>query len=136
MGEDAVVAGGVAGGQGAEGAQQVGDGAPADGQDGGEGEQDEAAIGRAREGRFQGVEDGADRLGELLVDPFELASRRTGLSGLLASQSTEPLPDCFRDSRGRGRSVRLDHGGLLGAMGDPVHNPHCTEEARRAREPK
>jgi hypothetical protein len=94
-GEDAVVAGGVPGCEGAEGPHQVGDGTPAQGQDGGEGEQEESVVGRAREGRFEGVEGGADHFGELLVDPFELTSRRTGLAGLLAPQGSEPFPELF-----------------------------------------
>src|SRR5205814_307900 len=50
LGEDALVAGGVARGQVADGAQQVGDGVPAGGQDGGERQQGEAAVGGLGEG--------------------------------------------------------------------------------------
>src|SRR4051794_31756568 len=80
-------------GQGAQAAEQVGDGAPAQGQDGGEGEHDEAVIGRSGESRLQGVEDGADLLGQLVVDPIESATSRTGLLGLLASEGPELFPE-------------------------------------------
>jgi hypothetical protein len=51
--EDALVAGAVAGGEAAQGAQQIGDGAPARGDDGREGQQREAAEGGGGEGRGQ-----------------------------------------------------------------------------------
>ena len=55
-------------GPGAEGAEQVGDGAAACGEDGGERQQDEAAIGRAGEGRRKRLEDVVDLLGEPTMD--------------------------------------------------------------------
>ncbi len=61
--EDPVVAGGVAGGQGTEGPQEVADGAAADGQDRGQGQRHEAKEGGPSEGASQGAEEGAGRLG-------------------------------------------------------------------------
>ena len=80
-----MVAGGVSGGQRAQAAEQVGDVALPDGQDGGEGQDDEAAMGRAREGWFQGIEDTVQRPGQLPAEVLELASRGPGLSVVLAS---------------------------------------------------
>ena len=91
-----MITAGVSGGEGAEGPQQVGDGPSARGQDGGEGEPDEAVVGRAREGRFEGVEDGVDLWRELLMNPIELASRRTGLASLLAAGGPEPFTELLR----------------------------------------
>src|SRR5262249_245781 len=65
---------GVARGQGAQGAEQVGDGAAADGEDSGQRQQDEAPMSRSGQGRGQGLEDGVDRRGELAADPLELAT--------------------------------------------------------------
>jgi hypothetical protein len=86
----------VPGGQGAEGAQQVGDGAAAEGEDGREGEQEEPGVSRARERRFEGIKDGTKRPGKLLTNPPELAPGRSGLACLLASLSTELFPEVFR----------------------------------------
>src|SRR5262249_6791787 len=80
LAEDAVVAGGVAGGQGAEGPQEVADGAAADGQDGGQGEHDEAKEGGPGEGPSQGAEEGAGRLGYGLMDAPERAASGPGLA--------------------------------------------------------
>src|SRR5438105_2825974 len=91
-----LVTAGVPGGEGAEGPQQVGDGPSAEGQDGGASEQDEAVGGRARAGRFEGVEDGVDLGRELLMNLIESASRRTGLAGLLAAGGPEPFAELLR----------------------------------------
>ena len=48
-------------------------------------------IGRTREGRCEGVEEGMDRLGQLLMDPVEDASSLAGLLGLLSPEDSEPL---------------------------------------------
>ena len=85
VGEDAVITAGVARGQGAQAAEQVGDGAAAHGQDGGQGQQDEAAMSGPGQGRGQRLEDGVDGLGELAAEPLELASAQAGLSGRLAA---------------------------------------------------
>ena len=61
--EDAVIAGGVAGGPGRGGAQQVGDVATAGGQDCGEEQDEEALVGGMVEGRGEGSEDGLGELG-------------------------------------------------------------------------
>jgi hypothetical protein len=85
MGEDAVITAGVARGQGAQGAEQVGDGAAAHGEDGGQGQQDEAPMSRSGQGRFQRLEDGVDRPGELAAEELELAAAQAGLAGRLAA---------------------------------------------------
>ena len=79
LGEDTVVTGGVARSQGAEGAQQAADGALADGEDGGQAEDDEAEEGGSGEGAGKRVEQGARRGGDGLVDVLELAARGGGL---------------------------------------------------------
>ncbi len=84
-GENAVITAGVARGQGAQAAEQVGDGASAHGEDGGQGQHDEALIGRSGQGRGQRLEDGVDRLGELAIEPLELASAQAGLTSPLAA---------------------------------------------------
>ena len=86
-----MITGWVSGGQGAAATEPVGEGSSAQGEEGGEGEQGEAVMGRAREGRFEGIEEGVDWLGELSVNPVEPAPRRAGLSGLLASEGAELL---------------------------------------------
>jgi len=75
-----VIAAGVAWGQGTEAAKHIGDGMGAGGEDGGEDQQDEAAIGRASEGRLEGTQDVVDRPGELVADLLELASAQSRLS--------------------------------------------------------
>jgi hypothetical protein len=71
----------VARGQGAQGAEQVGDGAAAGGEDGGQCQQDEAVRGRAGQGLSQGLEDGVDGLGESVMVAVDLASSGAGLLG-------------------------------------------------------
>src|SRR5262249_19689058 len=66
--------------QGAEGPQEVADGAAADGQDGGQGEHDEAKEGGPGEGPSQGAEEGAGRLGYGLMDAPERAASGPGLA--------------------------------------------------------
>ena len=48
-------------------------------------------MGGAREGRFEGIEESMDRLGQLLMDPVHLVSSLARLSGLLPSRGTESL---------------------------------------------
>ena len=79
--EDAVITGGVSGGQGAEAAEQVADGMSAKGQNRGDGEEGETTIGRTCEGRSKGVEKSPRLLGQLLMVPVEDAS---SLASLLA----------------------------------------------------
>ena len=81
----------VAGGQGAEAAEQVGDGAAADGEDGGQCQQDEAVISGTGQGRRQRFEDGVDGLGESLMVALDLAARGAGLLGESASVGPAPL---------------------------------------------
>ena len=64
----------------------------AQGQDRGDGEEDESTIGRTREGRSEGVEEGPHLLGQLLMVPVDLVSslrafwaccrRRNGVAAL------------------------------------------------------
>jgi hypothetical protein len=75
----------VARGQTTQAPEQVGDGAAACGEDGGQRQQDDPAISGPGQGRFQRLEDGVDRLGELAADPLELSAAEAGLSGLLAA---------------------------------------------------
>ena len=63
LGEDAVIAGGVAGGQVGGGAEQVGDGAAAGGEDGGDEQDQEALIGGVVEDRGERGEDGLSEVG-------------------------------------------------------------------------
>src|SRR5262249_21916163 len=85
---------GVARGQGAQATEQVGDGAAAHREEGGQRQQDEAAMSRSGQGRGQGLEDGVDRPGELAADPLELAAAEAGLASHLAalSRGDPPLP--------------------------------------------
>jgi hypothetical protein len=82
-------------------------------QDRGEGEEDEAVMSRAREGRREGIEDGADRLGELLVSAVDLASRGTGLARLPASGGTELLPELLAGQARAGPVGYTGHRSLL-----------------------
>ena len=56
----------------------MGDGAAADGEDGGQSQQDEAPRGGSGQGLGQGLEDGVDRPGELAVGPLELTAAQAG----------------------------------------------------------
>lgn len=86
--------------QGVQDAEQVGDGAPAQGQDGGESKEDEAAMDRPRERRLERIEDGANRLGKSLVNPFESSPCDSGFARLLSSHGTESLAELLlRQSR-------------------------------------
>src|SRR5262249_47003438 len=91
-------------------AKQVGDRAPAQGEDRGQGQEEESAMDRARERRFEGVEDGADLLGQLLVEAFQLPPCGAGLARLMSSQGPEPMAELLgRESRG-GRIGYSRHG--------------------------
>src|SRR5262249_3695335 len=87
-GEDAVVAGGMAGGEGVGGAQQVEDGAAAGGQDGRQEQDDKAFVGGAREGGGEGLQQGvghaADRSGQR-GRPSRASSARVWGVALLAA---------------------------------------------------
>ena len=50
-------------------------------------------MGRSREGRLDGVEDGADLFGKLLMTPFDPPPGGSGLASLLTSGGAEPLAD-------------------------------------------
>src|SRR2546425_2120043 len=82
LGEDIVIAGGVARSQGAEGAQEVTDGAMPDREDGGQGQDDDAEESRTREGTRQGIEKRVSGPGQGLVDVPELAAGSAGLACL------------------------------------------------------
>ena len=77
-----MIAGGVARCQGAEGAQEVTDGALPDREDGGQGQDDDAEESRTREGTRQGVEKRVSGPGQGLVDLPELAAGSAGLACL------------------------------------------------------
>src|SRR5262249_49682790 len=85
--EEGVIAAVMARAESAEGAEEVGDGMGADGEDGGQGQQDEAAIGGPSEGRGQGVEDVADRGGEAVVDAVDAAARGASLASTAAGRA-------------------------------------------------
>ena len=80
------------GGQGAEAAEQVGGGAAAHGEDGGQRQQDEAVIGGAGQGRRQRLEGGMDGLGEPLMVAVDPAAGGAGLLGESASIGAAQLP--------------------------------------------
>src|SRR6185312_5908240 len=91
--EDPMVAGGMPGGEASQNTEQVGDRASAEGEDRGEGQQDEATMGRPREGRFEGIKDLADLARKSLMILIESAPGRPRLLGLLASPGVELLAD-------------------------------------------
>src|SRR5262249_42460381 len=82
LGEDIVIAGGVARRQDDEGAQEVRDGAWPDREEGGRGQEAEAEEGRPREGTRQGIEKSVRGPGQGLVDVPELAAGSAGLACL------------------------------------------------------
>ena len=82
LGEDIVIAGGVARSQGTEGAQEVTDRAMADREDGSQGQQDDAEESRTREGTRQGVEQRVSGPGQGLLDVPEFAAGSAGLACL------------------------------------------------------
>src|SRR5262249_60057829 len=112
------------------------------GEDGGEGQQDEAAMSRSGQGRFQGLEDGVDRPGERAAEPLELAAAQAGLAGGVAALfPREPsLPAAAGAGRlglltvvGRGGGSALLRGqALAGAGGETGHGslPGCAVRAR------
>ena len=71
MGEDAVITTRMTGGQAAEASEQIGESASAHREDGGQRQQNPPAVDGAAKGRLQGVEEGADRRGELVVIAVE-----------------------------------------------------------------
>src|SRR5262249_20323856 len=93
--EDAVITAGVSGGEEAQDAEQVGDRASAHGEDRGQCQEDEPTMDRPRECRLEWIEDRTNRLGKLVVNPFQPLPRDTGLARLLTPKATEPLPDLF-----------------------------------------
>ena len=91
--EDPVIAAGMTGSQGAQDAEQVGDGASAPGEDGGQGQEDEPTMGRPRECRLNRVEAGANLLGKLLVIPFDLPPGGSGLASVFTPGGPKPFAD-------------------------------------------
>jgi hypothetical protein len=81
----------------------------AQGQNGGDSEQDEAMVGRTCEGRCKGVEKSPRLLGQSLMIPVEDASSPAGLLGLLASHAAE----LFLGHGFAGSTRYTGHGGLL-----------------------
>jgi len=81
--EEAAVAGGIAGNERSQGAQEVGDGVASDGQDGGT-EQEREAQGRGfGEGVRESVAQRVDRSGQLVVGLAELSADGSVLASLL-----------------------------------------------------
>ena len=128
--EDVVITTGMAGRQGVQDAEQVGDGAPAQSQDCGQGQEDEAAMNRPRERRFQGIEESAHRPGKTVVPPFEASPR---LTRLLPSHGAESFTKLLLREPRPGRSVTVDMAASLCAPRVPEHTPHCTKEVRHLR---
>ena len=126
--EDAVITGGVPGGQGAQAAEQVADGMSAKGQDRGDGQEGETTVGRTCEGRSKGVEEGPHLLGQLLMVPVETASSLASLSGLLLSRNGVADRAAFG-------TAACGAGWLYWPWQPPcgdvraIHTPHCTKEA-------
>ena len=114
MGEEAVIAAGVARGEGAEAAEQIGNGMGAGGEDGCDGQQDEAAIGRAGEGRLEGTEDVVDRLWESVVNPLDTAPNGAGLAGLFTAGDLKPCAKLLGGETLARRLGYTGHGSLLG----------------------
>jgi hypothetical protein len=52
-------------------------------------------MGRLRENRLEGIEDGADLFGKLCVIAFEPPPRDSGLASLLTPRGTESFPELF-----------------------------------------
>jgi hypothetical protein len=103
-------AGGVPRGQGAEGTQEVGDGAAAEGEDGGQGQDDKAQEGGARKGRGQGIEQLSGLRWQSVMKMAELAACLTSLACLSPLQAA---------ALGARESLLVSgsytgHGGLLG----------------------
>ena len=95
-------------GQVPQGAQEVTDRALPDGEQTGQGQDEEAEKGRPREGAGQGIEEGARRLRQLLVDVLELAPGGAGLAGLSAAALViaTSRPASLARLRGRPRMSR------------------------------
>jgi hypothetical protein len=91
--EDAVIAAGMAGCEASQKAKQVGDGASAQGEDRGQSQEDESTMGRPRERRLEGVEDGADRFGKLLVNVLDPPPGGSGLASVLTLDGPKPFAD-------------------------------------------
>ena len=123
--EDAVIAGGVSGGQGAQAAEQVADGMSAKGQNRGDSEEGETTIGRTCEGRCKGVEKSPRLLGQLLMIPVEVASSLASLLRLLVPEDAE----LFLGQALAGPTGYTGHGSLLSEMQDVAYTYHLTKEA-------
>ena len=121
--EDAVVAGRVPRGQTSHDAEQVGDGASAQGEDRGQGQEDESPMGGPREGRLQGVKHRADLLGKLLMNRLESSPCRPRLLRLLTSHGADPLLELDSgESPGTGIEY-TGHGSLRGCEKGLVSYP-------------
>jgi len=72
-------------GQRAQGPQQIADGASADGEDGRQGQHEEAEKSRSGKASGQSIKEGACRAGQSLLDVLELAACGLGLERLAAA---------------------------------------------------
>src|SRR5262249_50586038 len=135
--EDAMVTGGMARRQGAEGAQQFADVASADGQDGSQSQGDEAKESGSSKGTSQRVEEGASRLGHSLVDVLKFTASCSGLAchtatafEITASRLGTTLAAGAAGVRGwaaTGGSGYTGHGSLLDV--NAGRYLHCTKKA-------
>jgi len=85
LGEEAAVAGGVAGGERPQGAQEVGDGVTADGEQGGAQQQGEAQGGGRGEGAAEGAEQVAGQAGQSGLRVPQLSADGQRLASLPSS---------------------------------------------------
>ena len=85
LGEDAAIAGGVAGDKRSQGRQEVGNDMSSDGEQSGDQEQGKAEGSGGGEGVCQGIAHGACRSGELAVELAELSADGACLASLSAS---------------------------------------------------
>src|SRR5262249_48318519 len=112
-------AGAVAGDKRPQGPQEVGDGVPADGQDGGGQQEGEAEGGGRGEGPGEDPDQGAGRGGQFRLQLAESPAYGAGLAGL-------PLPALPPLGLGQPRSPTLDytgHSSLLGRSTGRVLSP-------------
>src|SRR5262249_6065829 len=108
--EDAAVAGGIAGDERPQGAQEIGDGVPTDRQESGDQQEAEAQGGGLGEGLAEVVAQRPGWTRQLCVGMLELPPDGAGLAGLLSSS----LPSL---GLGPARTPSLDYTGHSGLLG-------------------
>jgi len=96
----------MAGRQGAQGTQEVTDGALPDGKQGGQSQDDHAEEGWSGEGACQRLEEGAGRFGQLLLQALQLTPGCAGLAAeATASFAVAPAQASGRVSGGGRRAA-------------------------------